>query len=83
MGRPKRPLLDCPVCGVDTMPATDFYRKGEGVHDNCPDGWVWMNDDEHDCDCGAKLRVVADGETAYLVEALALPNEAASEQNKP
>lgn len=68
-GRPKRPLLDCPECGNAAMPASIFLRKGTGRdYGKCPDGWVWMNGDKHDCSCGARLVVEADGETAQLVE---------------
>ena len=54
--------LECPVCGDECQafpahePTVDFPEPH------------WFDDDDGVCQCGAKLKISADGEQAWLVE---------------
>jgi hypothetical protein len=43
----KAPWLQCPACGADAFEATWTY----------PGKWLWFEDEETVCTCGAELRV--------------------------
>lgn len=56
--------LECCSCGRESFPSL-LERSND-----CPDDGPWWSEDQphHTCECGAVLRIEADGETAFTVD---------------